>query len=294
VKMTSPEESVITLMLRKLERYEFMFLTFLVGVTGALLIILQDRFVQRDIARDFGIALFAAGTVGMAVELHTRRHFRHLLTEAVRHAIDASAVSRKLSDVLALGSLTGDLRELGVRRFYSEREPLNFADLIEGAEPGSELRFLGVCLSRFVDRNIQGVIEKKLTHTCSVKFLILDPESAAVAEHAASENRSPLSIKKDIEGAQILHDNFLCDRIAENLKGRIVLGHYASVPAYFIFSTTKLMIVGFYLRGRLGEYCPAIELEVKEGGLSTAFSRHFDLLWESRREAVAPQLTLAE
>lgn len=282
-----PEEpnTLVSMLLQRLHRYEFVALTLIAGGTGAALIAFQHQFAKVDIARDFGIALFAAGTIGLAVELHTRRTFRALLREDFRNAIDASSLAQMLADVFAVGSLTADLRELGVRRFYRTREHIKFAELIEKADSGTELLFLGVGLSGFVDRNTQGVIENKLSHNCSVKFLVLDARSDAVAEHGAAENRRTEDIKKDIEGAQILHDTFVSNRLAQNLRSRIELGHYASVPRYFIFSTTQTMIVGFYLRGLLGEFCPAIELEIKERGLHLAFRRHFDLLWESRMEA---------
>ena len=283
--MPDAPNTLVSLLLQRLHRYEFVALTLIAGGAGAALIAFQHQFEKFDVARDFGIALFAAGTIGLAVELHTRRTFRALLRDDFKKAIDTSSLTKTLADVLAVGSLTGDLRELGVRRVYRTREHIKFAELIAKADPGTELRFLGVGLSGFVDRNTQGVIENKLSQNCSVKFLILDARSDAVAEHGAAENRPSEDIKKDIEGAQILHDTFVSKRMAQSLRSQIELGHYTSVPRYFIFSTTQTIIIGFYLRGLLGELSPAIELEIKEGGIHHAFSRHFDLLWDSRIEA---------
>jgi hypothetical protein len=282
--MAPKTDKLIALLLQRLHHYEFVVLTTLAAILGAVLISVQYRFASREIARDFGIALFAAGTVGLAAELHTRRTFRELLQEDVRGAIDSSAVSQTLADVLAIGSLNGDLRELGIRRFYRKRENLNFAELIGSAEPGTGIRFLGVCLSGFVDRHTQSVIELKLSQNCSVKFLILDPHAEAVSEHATAENRPPEIIRRDIIGAQTLHDNFLTDRMAQRLRSQIELGYYTSVPKLFIFATKRTMIVGFYLRGQMGEFCPALELDVREGGLHVPFTRHFELMWNARAE----------
>lgn len=278
-------DKLLSLILRRLLQYEFVVLTASAALTGAVLITIQHRIANAEIIRDFGIALFAAGTVGLAAELHTRRTFRHLLKEDLRGAIDASIMAQTLNNVLAIGSLNGDLRELGIRRFHRKRENLNFAILIEEADPGTEIRFLGVCLSGFVDRHTQSVIERKLEQNCSVKFLILNPHSEAVIEHAMSEGRPPEIIKKDIEGAQILHDSFLTNRMAQKLRSRIDLGHYSTVPKYFIVSTNRTMIVGFYLRPQMGEFCPALELDVREGGLHVPFARHFESMWDSRIES---------
>ena len=268
-------------------RYKFLVLTLVVGAVGALLILYHRNLPSPEVSRDFGIALFAAGTVGVAVELLTRRQFRELVNDELSSAVNNSLLGRKLDEVLARGSLGGDLRELGVRRIHADRNAINFLDVIDDADPGTELRFLGVCLAGFVGRNTQVHLEKKLREKCRIRLLIIDPACDAVRWRAAEEDRAPETVKREIEGADEIHDSFVQTHVSQEYRGQIQLGHYNSQPSYFIVSTNKTMIVGFYLRGGLGEFFPQLELEIKAGGIHEAFSRHFELLWESRHEAAA-------
>jgi hypothetical protein len=276
IRMTEKQITIITQLRSALHRYQFVILTMLIGGFGAALIVYQGKFQASDGARDFGIALFAAGTIGLAVEFYTRRQFRDLVKEDLRGAVDTSSLSAKLDDMLTLISLGGDLRELGVRRIHRNRNAIDFSHLIEEAEAGTELRLLGVCLAGFMDRQSQVLIEKKLREGCRARFLILDPASDAVGIRAIEENRTYEDIRKDIGGADEIHDNFIGNRVAKDLRGQIELGHYSAAPAYFIFSTHNTMIVGFYLRGDLGEFFPQLELEIKEGGIYAPFSHHLE------------------
>jgi hypothetical protein len=287
--MDADNKLLVRQLLAVVHRYRFVILAALVGGLGAILISRQSRFPAPDVARDFGIALFAAGTIALAVEFYTRQQFRDLLQEEVREAVNSSSLSVRLNEVIAVGSLGGDLRELGVRRIHRNRNQIDFLKLIKEAEPGTEIRLLGVCLAGFMDRNTQMLIEQKLRHNCTVKLLILDPESEAVRVRAVDEQRTYDDIKQDIEGAEEIHNNFIKNRIRKELRNRIYLGHYSSVPAYFIFCTNSTMIVGFYLRSGLGEFFPQLELEIKEGGIHLPFNAHYESLWNERREVSEPQ-----
>ncbi|MGH0036979.1 MAG: hypothetical protein ACQGVK_18280 [Myxococcota bacterium] len=142
-------------------RYQFMALALIVGGLGIWLILRPERYPSPDVARDLGVALLAAGTISLALEFFTRRQFQDLVRDDLRKAVDSSDLSVKLDDMLALVSLGGDLRELGVRRIHRDRNAIDFSTLIEEADPETEVRFLGVCLSGFVDRPSQVLLQKK-------------------------------------------------------------------------------------------------------------------------------------
>src|ERR1051325_2079860 len=86
-------------------------------------------------------------------------------------------------EVLARGSLGGDVRELGVRRIHRHRNEIDFFKLLESAKRGTELRLLGVCLAGFAG------------------LLIVDPNSSVVRAQGVDERRKYEDSKTDIEAA---------------------------------------------------------------------------------------------
>lgn len=289
--MNNQKSSLAGALRSALHRYQFLILAIGVVVFGIFLIAAPESSPFPQVARDLGVAFLAAGTVGLALEFYTRRQFRDLVTEDLRSAVDSSSLASRLEEMLSLASLGGDLRELGVRRIHRNRNAIDFSRLIEEAEPGSELRLLGVCLAGFMDRQTQVLIEKKLRDRCSVRILILDPESDFVKLRAIEENRTYDDIKKDISGAAEIHANFIENRVAQAVRSQIRLGRYDAAPAYFIFSTHNTMVVGFYLREDLGEFFPQLELEIKEGGIYRSFDQHFESLWRTCQASEATTIS---
>lgn len=283
--MNKEKKNILSQLRSIIHRYQFILLAIIVGGIGVWLIVTPQSLPFPNVANDLGVAFLAAGTIGLALEFYTRRQFLYLMKQELVDAVNQSTLYKKIDEILARGSLGGDLRELGVRRIHRERNAIDFTKLINEAEKGTEIRILGVCLAGFMDRQTQVLLKKKLTEGCNIRLLIIDPESDFVKHRAMEENRIYEDIKQDISAADVIHKNFIQRRLPQNLRDKIELGHYNSAPAYFIFCTQSTMIVGFYLREGLGEFFPQLEIEIKGGGIHSSFGKHFEAVWRTRNEA---------
>jgi hypothetical protein len=271
---------------RRLLQYRFILMALVMAMAGFLLIVFRDQFPHSEYWRDFGIAILTAGTIGLVVELYTRRQFETLIADRILEAIETSSLTRGLDDLKLVLSLRNELTSLGLRKIHKERSKIDFASFLDEAEPKSEIRLLGVSLMSFASDRMRDQIQKKLDEGCAIKLLILDSESAFVQRRAVEEGRGYEDIHDDIEAFDKLHRKFIRDVVREPLRKNIELGHYDSAPTYMIVSTNRAMIVGFYLREGRGGLFPHLELEAKEGGIYISFLRHFDSLWAARKERV--------
>lgn len=285
--MEDEEISTIAKLKKAILRYQFIILGVVSAVTGFFLIVFAGRFADPEIARGFGIAFFASGSVGLLIEFCTRRHFEDLMSDHVRIAIEGSSWGPRLDAIKSLLSFGEDLRVLGIREVKRDRSAFDFSHFIQQAKPGSEIRLLGVCMMGFTNAPMQTLLKKKLGEGCTIKFLIIDAASEFVKQRALEEGREYEDIRVDIESSDTLHKNFIEHRVPQELRQNIELGHYDSAPSYFIVSISTSMVVGFYLREDRGEEFPHMELEIKEGGISATFQKHFESLWATRKEAVA-------
>ena len=154
-----------------LQRYRFILLAIAVASVGIWLISAPQSSPFPNIANDLGVAFLAAGTLGLALEFNTRRQFQDIVKAELVEAVDRSALSHKIDETLARGSLGGDLRELGVRRIHRDRNAIKFADLIEEADSGTEIRILGVCLAGFMDRQTQVLLKKNYRKVAGYDYL---------------------------------------------------------------------------------------------------------------------------
>ena len=280
-------------------RYRFILMALVMAMAGFLLIVFRDQLPHSEYWRDFGIAILTAGTIGLVVEFYTRRQFETLIADRILDAIETSSLNNRLNDInqlLSLGkehnrllSLENELTALGLRKIHIVRSDIDFARFLDEAEPGSEIRLLGVSMMSFTSDRMRAHIQKKLGEGCIIKLLILDSESAFVQRRAVEEARGYEDIHDDIEALDKLHRNFIGNLVPEHLRKNIELGHYDSAPTYMIVSTNRSMIVGFYLREGRGGLFPHLELEAKGGGIYISFQRHFDSLWAARKESQAAQ-----
>lgn len=270
--------------------YRFLIVAIMLIVIGGSLVlfatITPSTTVFEEFARDIGIALFTAGVIGVALEYYTHKQFQELVTGTVATVIESSSLNKKLDSLHDLISLGGDLRSLGVRCIHQDRTEIDFDRYLEEASPGSSIRMLGVCMRGFHSAEMQLAIENKLEQNCKFKLLMINPESEFVRLRAVEERREYEDIKTDIVASNNLHGNFINERLPPDLRENIELGHYDSATSFFIFSTDKIVIVGLYLRERLGEFFPHLELELRGGGIYLPFIEHFDSLWNSRQEVL--------
>jgi hypothetical protein len=205
-------------------------------------------------------------------------------------AIEISSLPTRLENVHHLLSLGYEITSLGLRKIHTIKSPpIDFFGLLEAADPGSEIRLLGVCMMSFTNGPMQMLLQKKLEQGCTIKLLTMDSESEFVKLKGMDEERTFEDICGEIESTNRLHRTFINFRIPANLRENIELRHYDLPATYFIVSTNKTMIVGFYLRRGRGELFPHLELEAKEGGIYASFLQHFDSLWDQPKQVVIEQ-----
>jgi hypothetical protein len=173
-------------------------------------------------------------------------------------------------------------RNVEVHRFYGKRPSTHAvrAYLDEIDEPG-EINLLGIALICLADAEIQRCLEVQLRRGCRVRVLTLSPQSRFVKAAAASEQRQPRELKRDLMSHERSTRNLIENRLC-NLNGHIELGHYDSPATYFILMTTKAMLVGPYVNGERGAFSPHIELRNADTDAYREFAAMYERLWKQR------------
>lgn len=274
----------------KLWSYRVVILALTLLLGGVLLDVFHSHMARPELVRDLAIALLIAGTMGLGLELYTRKQFLDDVSEILEKVILSSPLGSRLDDLRDIVMAGIDLRSLGVKRLEANRRALDFADILKQAAPESEIKILGICLMSLDEPRIQHILEDKLRAGCSIKILLLDPDSRAVEERATDERRKYTNVRGEIEASENIHRVFVEEMRPKSLRGNIELGYYDRYPGYFLLAIHSLVVVGFYLRDYRGEDSPHMELEVKAGGLSEPFLRHFDAAWKGRKVVLGLEL----
>jgi hypothetical protein len=275
-------------------RYRFIVLALLIVIGGGLLMFFHTRLPEPEFARDLGIALFTAGTVGLGVEFYIRREFESLVTDRLTEALETSSLTSRLDAMRDALSLSKEVTKMGLRKVHRKRHVINFETFLEQAEPGSEIRLLGVCLIGFTDHKMQEALRRKLNEGCTIRLLVLSPNSQ-FARYRGLEDLSPGTVSPEADGDELdetVQEIAMADKrhqifmrhLPEPLRGNIMIGHYDAPAHVLIVGIDKAMVVGFYLRGQRGEMFPHVELEVRQGGIYQPFMDHFNALWDTRIE----------
>ena len=213
------------------------------------------------------------------------RHVRAIIYDTKRVNWQPD-LSNRITNTLLSVSLEASLPDssLGIKHIYKDRIEIKFLDFIRAVKAGETIRLLGIILTDFTSRGIQGAIEEKLQLGCKVKLLLLSPNSRFARQRAIEEGRDPEEWEDELIAVNKSHQNFL-RRLPKGLRQNIELGHYDSPPSFSIYEMGDKVIIGFYLIGHKGELSPHFELEVREGGMYKPFINHFDSLWRAREEA---------
>jgi hypothetical protein len=282
--METPQMPVLTHFKRLLLQYRFIIISLFVSMSGFLLILLKERMPFSDIARDFGLAFLTAGTIGLTVEYYTRRQFEALVVDRMGEALEACSITSRLAGINELLFLGNELRSLGLRKIHLTR-PDDLLPFIQAAGGDTEIRLLGVCMMSLTSHPAQDLLQRKLEEGCFIRLLTLDPDSEFVTQRAIDDGLKDEYdyIRTEIKASDHCYTHFISHRHPD-LRPKIQIGHYDEAPRYFLVSTNKAMIVGFYLRGGRGELFPHLELEVMGGGMYEPFIKHFDSLWAARKE----------
>jgi hypothetical protein len=270
-------------------RYRFLFLAVLLFSAGVVLEVVSWK-TGAEVVGHFAVALLIAGSAGLGLELYTRKEFLRLVDESLKDVIERSTLAAKIEELKGLTEAGRAVSSAGVNRVHMSREPISFSQVLERAEPNTEIRILGICLLSLA--RTQHLLEKKLEAGCSIKILLLDPECKAVEERAADEGRPYAEVREEIEASERIHRLFVDRMRPKKLRGNIELRYYDRYPSFFLLATQSLVVVGFYLRKSRGLECPHIELEVKGGGLYEPFLHHFDAAWEESKAVLGLGLPL--
>ncbi len=268
-------------------RYRFLFLAVLLFSAGAVLEVVAWQ-TGAEIVGHFAVALLIAGSAGLGLELYARKEFLRLVDESLKEVIEHSTLAAQIEELKKLTEAGRAVFSAGVSRVHMSREPISFSQVLERAEPNTEIRILGICLLSLA--RTQPFLEKKLEAGCRIKILLLDPECNAVKERAEDEGRPYDEVREEIEASERIHRIFVERMRPKGLRGNIELKYYDRYPSFFLLATQSLVVVGFYLRKSRGLECPHIELEVKGGGLYEPFLRHFDAAWAESKEVLALEL----
>ncbi len=273
----------------KLLQYKYLLLAVVSIAAGVWFISgVPPLWTRNEILRDVGIGLLVAGIVGLSVDYFTRKDFDELLSGTVKRGVESSTIPDSLKAILKLLRLADDATSLGVRRVHRNRSGIDFVKLLSEVGPSSELRILGIALMDMVPATVHQGIRDALQKGSKVRMLMLDSKSKFVANRAGEEARACEDLRSDIDGTFHLHSNFVREAQKKGLGGMIELRCYDAPPQYLVFSTDSSMVVGFYLRGRRGEFDPHIEFDARVGGgLHEVFVRHFDSLWEASASGTA-------
>jgi hypothetical protein len=265
----------------RIHKYRFLILAMATFFIGLLLLIFAERL--GEVWRDLGISMIVAATVGLGVEFYTRREAEKVVTEHMKEVVKEEIVRKALKpgfDMLADLLQDSSLRSHGVRQIYMNRLQNDFFHYVEAAEPGSDIRLLGISMSRLAVFEAQGVMSAKLREGCQIKLLLLNPRSEHIVKRAAEEGWDATEFHHDVESWGVRHRAFV-QRLRPELRQNMELRLYDAAPDYFVVDNGKSMLVGFYLRTCSGEEVPHLELEVRDDGAYLPFRRHFDSLWAS-------------
>jgi hypothetical protein len=283
-------------------RHKFIIIVLLTILVGGILMMTHERWRAPAFVRDLGSALLTAGVIGGAVEFYTRHEFRSLVVAELKEVVETSGLTARVNaleslpaKVDALGENVEALHQLvplstaiaqqGIRRIHPNRHGIDFRAVIEGCQPGEQIRLLGVCMADFANQLMYDLLRKKLGQGCSVRLLILNPDSTFAGHHTSGGSLNETrATKTKIRSTNDLHADFIED-LSPELRPRIELGHYDSPPHVLLVGTGSVVIVSFYLRGATGEWFPHIEMRNRPDGICSPFVEHFDSLWESRLEA---------
>ena len=299
-------------LLARLLHHKFLLIALTAVFLGCVLMTTKWEFV-----RDVGSALFTAGTIGLIVEVYTRREFRSLVVAELTDVIEKSPLTARVNameplvaqvdaltarvemleplvsqiDALAprvealhgLVPLSNAIAQQGVKRIHPKR--IDFKAVIEECRAGHEIRLLGVCMADFATQPMRNLMRRKLKEGCTIRLLTLLPDSEFAGHHASGGSLDETrATQRQIRSTDELHYDFI-EGLAPELAAQIQFGHYDSPPHVLLVGTSETVIVSFYLRGGPGDLFPHVEMRYKPDGICSPFIDHFDSLWEARVEA---------
>ncbi|MFL6237619.1 MAG: hypothetical protein ACJ76N_31165 [Thermoanaerobaculia bacterium] len=282
---------------KRLIQFLFLFLMTLLSCAGLVLIFNYAPWHLGEAGRDIGISMLIAGTVGLGVELSTRKEMERVLGDLIEEKLAEATSDRfavletalpRLDEIRDLVVRESGLQDAGVKRLSRRREDNLLQEFVERAAPGSTIRVMAICLNTLANNRGKDLFKRKLLEGCRIRLLLLDPDdSTALEERARQENRTSeeelRDFKERVQTWGSVHKNAIQKLAADKtLTGSIELGYYQSLPSCFLIDNGHAMLVGFYLHGCRGEKCPHLEIENRQNGFYLQFDQHFETLWARR------------
>lgn len=309
---TFPDPEENPSLLGRIFKYKVLIVILFLIVLGILFLIIaqfSEPELAKHLLRDVGIVLFTTGLVVFAAESVTRKEFLALLateldplkremvplrtdmcslTSNLLQSItplrqDIPTLSTALNEIRTCISLGAAMSVLGIKQIHKDRWQSDLLSKLENAAAQTEIKILGMVASEVSEPMIKEAIMQKLKEGCNFKILCLNPASSFADLRALEEDRDVEEMRLDILSRIAGWKNFVEHRIPEAMRSKVELRCYDSTPSYFLFITGTLVVVGFYLGITRGATGPHLELEVKHGGIATAFIQHFDTLWETAK-----------
>ena len=261
-------------------KYKLVLISIFIITAGIALLLTAHKFPSNivDLVKEIGIALTAAGTVGITIDIFTRKQFEDIIQDSFASAYKDSEIPSKLDDLFSLVKMANNFRDLGIKNIYDERNDDRALEIIKEARKGSKIQLLGTCLRSFTGAATQKMFREKMQQGCTFELLVLNADSQFVDQRKEEEGETNPEIKNSIETTNRSHELFRNQLNATNLKNNIILEYYDAPPNLFLIITETIVLVGFYMRGNMGQFFPEIEIENKSSGISKSFIDHYDLL----------------
>jgi hypothetical protein len=232
--------------------------------------------VGGELVRDFGFALFIAGSAGVGYELLMRNAFEaeveHTLTRIIN---ERSAELDKL-------------RQAGVKTVHRR---LAHARLIDNFEEAKEsIRILQTWSGDF--NNIGDTLVWAAKKGCEVKILLLNPDS----DQAKQRGQDLGYVNSTVVQALIQNDLEVLRKCALSCnneeRNRIKVRLYDSTPVIAIYGYDDINVVGTYWRQRHSQEGPQLEVDTSKVHpdhpssswyVADAVVEHFDDIWNDER-----------
>lgn len=144
--------------------------------------------------------------------------------------------------------------------------------------------FLGVTANRTARSPVcREAILKVAENSGRIRFLLLNPSSVHLDRRAQDEGDDAESWRTEIEGSVRRLE------MIKNEGANISVRFYDAYPLFRMVNLDNTtMHMNWFLDGRPGHNCPELTLRVDRVGLAAAVSRHFEELWSSGVNAIAP------
>jgi hypothetical protein len=231
--------------------------------------------IRHDMIRDFGLASLISGLLGTAYEYLLRHDYEGSMRNNLRMLLENEEILRK-SYAERLASYENE----GLVGIHSGLSGDLLKRKFEAAKEGkSDIKILQTWTG-LEETNIMRLLRGAVQAGCSIKVLLLNPDSIQVRYRAHAQRVSADEFRR-----RIISDLRQLNDIGAETQGPgdIMVKVYDATPVFhvFDFGTTKLM--GPYWRREKSVW--GTQFEVAEhsdlGGLINA---HFNDLWDSERK----------